>query len=465
MPPSHRWWGQFETMNLKLTWETAAKAAGGVLSSGDPRSPFDSFVTDTRNSLPGQVFWALKGRNHDAHLFLETTLKSGASGWVIENGRGDSCSARPPHVIEAADTLKALQALAAFHRNRLGLRLAAITGSNGKSTTKEMLRYICSKAGNTCANPGNLNNQFGLPLSILELDPAHEYGVFELGASKEGDIQEIGIVARPDVAVLTNVSAAHLEFFRDIETVYRTKTELTRCLKPGGTLVYNADDSHLSRLDRQWKGNRVTFGFSKNADVRVAEGAGGVRLIHKGEQRLILPDSTQKYNRYNAAAAAAAATALGIGWEKIVSGFADFKPLPMRMQLEKIGDAVILLDAYNANPESMRAAVSSLIESGLPSPRCVILGDMKELGDYSKKYHEELGDWLASLPLDMIFLAGIEMKAAADSVSTAGGSARLVYAESPDEWTEKLKEKIKKGGTYLLKASRAMQFEKILKKI
>ncbi len=450
-------------MNLNLTWAAVEKAAKGKLQAGNPDAEFNSFTADSRKISAGGIFWALKGKNYDGHNFLEESARKGAAGWITERGLWEKPAVKPANILEVSDTLKALQLLAACHRRKMNIPVTAITGSNGKSTTKEMLKYICSQAGSACSNPGNLNNQFGVPFSILELAPEHRYGIFELGASHEGDILEIGTPAWPNIAVLTNISAAHLEFFKDIETIYRTKTELLQCLAPGGTLVYNADDPLLRRLKTRWKGNNFTFGFSETADIRIC--GQNLRFLNKETIRDVFPKNLQRHNLLNAAAAAAAAAAMEIGWDKIAAGLKAFRPLPMRMQVEKLGDAAVILDAYNANPESMKASISALLESGYQKPLVVILGDMKELGGYSQRYHQELGGWLALLPLDGIFLAGPEMKAAADEAVKAGAAGKVRYCETPQGWINEVNDKIKEGGTFLIKASRAMKFEEIFKNL
>jgi UDP-N-acetylmuramoyl-tripeptide--D-alanyl-D-alanine ligase len=226
-------------MDLRTDIGTLAKVTAGRVIKGAPGAPFGRFETDTRRLKAGDFFWALKGEIHDAHDHLASALEKGAAGWLAGEDRIAALKALPGVVVGVRDTLKALQALAAWHRGRFDLRLATVTGSNGKSTTKEMLRSIFEKCGPTCSNAGNLNNHIGLPLSLLDILPEHKFGVFELGASKRGDISEIGELAVPSVAVITNIGPSHLRYFGDLETVFRTKTEIIDCLEPGGTLVYN----------------------------------------------------------------------------------------------------------------------------------------------------------------------------------------------------------------------------------
>jgi UDP-N-acetylmuramoyl-tripeptide--D-alanyl-D-alanine ligase len=444
-------------MKLDTDLATLAKVTGGRLVKGSPSARFDSFITDTRKLKCGEFFWALKGAAHDAHEFLANAAPC-AAGFVAREDALAALKDLPPAAVGVADTLKALQALAAWHRKRFEIPLTAITGSNGKSTAKEMLKSIFAQRGETCSNAGNLNNQFGLPLSLLELSPEHKFGVFELGASRRGDIREIGDVARPTCGVITNIGPSHLEYFGDMEAVFATKTELADCLATGGTLVYNYDDRYLSRLNgRSFR--KLTFGRDPEADIRILEGD-KLRLEYDGTIAEIAMPYAGGHNFYNAAAAAGAALAAGLTFTDIKKGLERYTPPPMRLQELKVGGATVILDAYNANPQSMASALREMRDR--PAPLYFMLGDMKELGSFSAHYHTDLGAALAHTGAEKVFLAGPEMKPAAEAYTRAGGK-RLVYAESLDGWLEEARALIRAGkGTFLLKASRSMKFERIV---
>lgn len=444
-------------MNLGIDLATLAKAVNGRLVKGRPETPFSGFVTDTRKLQCGEFFWALKGAAYDAHAFLPEAAVC-ASGFLARQEALDGLKHLPAAAVGVADTLKALQDLAAWHRQRFQIPLVAITGSNGKSTTKEMLRSIFSRAGETCSNAGNLNNQFGLPLSLLELDLRHKYGVFELGASRRGDIKEIGEVARPTCGIITNIGPSHLQYFGDMETIFETKTELAACLAPGGTLVYNYDDRYLSRLNgREFR--KLTFGRDPEADLRVLEGA-RLRLEYRGEIREIRLPHAGGHNYLNAAAAAAAALASGLSFDVITQGLENYTPPPMRLQELKVGGATVILDAYNSNPQSAASAIKQVLD--LPKPLYLMLGDMKELGEHSARYHADLGAALAHTGAERVFLAGPEMKPAVEAYLAAGGRT-LVYGETLDAWLPEARALIGAGkGTFLIKASRSMKFERIV---
>ncbi len=448
-------------MKLNLSLSKLASVTGGTLLAGDPQAKINAFVTDSRVVSAGDAFWALKGARHDAHDFIAEVIAKGASAVVGEKGRLPRTLPAGVAALEVDDGLKALQELAKYHRLNSTLKIAAITGSNGQSTTKQMLKSICSQAGETVANTGNFNNQFGVPFSLLEIRPKHEYGVFELGASHPGDIAETASLAVPDVAVITNVSAAHLEFFKDLETVYKTKSEIVDCLAPGGTLVYNADDEMLARLGA-YKGKTLSFGFNPRADLRILE-TENFSFTYK-DTAYVMEMHLERHDKLNAAAACSAAIALGLFMDDIKKGLLAYTPMPMRLERMTRGNTHFILDCYNANPASMRNALE-ILGRETASPRIAVLGDMKELGESSKDYHRLIARWLLDNRADYAFLAGDEMKYAAEALK-GDTSLQVFYGSTPAVWSRQLKDLlVQKGGVCLLKASRGMQFENLLKEI
>ncbi|MBR4591617.1 MAG: UDP-N-acetylmuramoyl-tripeptide--D-alanyl-D-alanine ligase [Elusimicrobiaceae bacterium] len=448
-------------MKLNLTLHKIAEVMQGELITQNPDEKIMSFVTDSRIVSPGDAFIALQGKNYDARQFITQVLEKGARV-VIAQKEGFKI---PPHAnasfILVKDPLIALQELAKYHRLNSTLKVAAITGSNGKSTTKQMLRAICQTAGETIANVGNFNNQFGVPFSLLEIQPKHQFGVFELGASHPGDIEETARLALPDVAVITNVSAAHLEFFHDLETVYKTKSEIARCLNAGGTLVYNADDPYLSRLKTEFKGKSLSFGFNSGADLQILE-TEDFSFIFKNTA-YVFSKRFERHDKLNAAAAATAAIALGLYMDHVKKGLLSFTPMPMRLERIVQKGVQFILDCYNANPASMKNALDILGKEKTAS-RVAVLGDMKELGDSSAQYHRQVARQVIDNDIKTVFLAGPEMHYAYD-ILKEHPATRVFYAASPVEWMSELKRALIPGTTCLIKASRSMNFENILKEI
>ncbi|MFH2202191.1 MAG: UDP-N-acetylmuramoyl-tripeptide--D-alanyl-D-alanine ligase [Elusimicrobiota bacterium] len=450
-------------MDLRLTWGQVAQATQGVMAHGDPAAAFSCFSTDSRRAAAGDVFWALKGARFDAHDFLDAQLARTAGGWIVRAGTALP-SSLPPHVLTVPDTLTALGDLAAFHRGRFSIPVVGVTGTNGKTSVKDMLASILQVRGPVCANAGNFNNEIGLPLSVLELRDEHRAAVFEMGASHTGDIRKLCRIARPTVGVLTNIGPAHLEFFGSIEKVLATKTELIAELPAGAPVALNIDDPLLRRLLSELGARAVTYGAAADARVRVLPEApsGTIRLSVDGS--CVQTASGQGFgaiHRINAAAAAAAASALGIDSDDIRAGLEAFKPSPLRFARREHGSgAELTVDTYNANPASMRAGIETFIELSAKAKRLLVLGDMAELGPDAAAMHTELGRWLAERPTAGIFLIGPLMKHAAQALSEHGG-ASVTHADRPAELTAALRAALDGDTAVYFKASRAMRLEEL----
>ncbi len=448
-------------MRLDLTWGELARAAGGRLTAGDPAARVDSFATDTRKLADGGVFWALKGEKHDAHDLLDAALAKKSSGWVVATGRLAKGAPRPAHVVEVPDTLKALQALANAHRKRFDIPVVGIVGSNGKTTTKEMLKSICAQVGPVCATPGNWNNEVGVPLSVLELLPEHRHAIFELAACREGEIAEVSRVALPTVAVLTNVGPDHLESFGTVETTFRTNSEIVAAMPEDAPAVINADDPWLSALETRLGSRAITYGAGPRCKVRIE---GKDALVVDRHRLTVKLRSFGAFSRYNAAAAAGAALAMGIAPDVIRAGLEAHRPGMLRQEpLAHPTGALLMLDAYNANPASMKASIEAFCEEYAGRPKTLVLGDMKELGPESPKFHRELGEWLAGLDLKAVYLAGPEMKPAADALSAAKPRFPVSYALDAKDWPARIKGALTPKDAFLFKASRAMKLEELAK--
>ncbi len=448
-------------MKLDLTWGELARAAGGRLTYGDASTVVNVIVTDTRALKTSDAFWALKGERIDAHDLLTPELAARCAGWIVAEGKGTPAGQRPAHVVEVPDTLKALQALAHFHRKRFDIPVAGIVGSNGKTTTKEMLKSICSGVGPVCATPGNWNNEIGVPLSVLELLPEHRYGVFELAACRKGEIEELARVVQPTVGVLTNIGPDHLESFGTIETTFQTNSEIVGVLPEDGAAVINADDPWLAALETRLGSRAVSYGVGGTCKVRI-EGKDG--LIIDRHRLTVKLRAFGEFNRYNAAAAAGAAWAMGLSADAIRAGLEAHAPAMMRQEpLPHASGASLVLDAYNANPASMKASIEAFLEEFKSKAKTLVLGDMKELGPSSVQFHRELGDWLATLDLKAVYLAGPEMKPAADALAAAKPRFTVEHGLDAKAWTNKIKTALSPRDAVLFKASRAMRLEELAK--
>ncbi len=438
-----------------------ADIVGGRLVGKD--AAFSGISTDSRQLVRGDLFVALTGPNFDGHEFVSQALEAGASGAVVVSGRLTSTDVDGP-VIEVADPLAALGAFAADWRRRHELRLVAVTGSNGKTTVRSMLTRILEtwQPGSVVATRGNFNNAIGLPLCLLEIRAGHRFGVFELGANHPGEIDELARMAGPDVGVITNAAAAHLEGFGSITGVAHAKGELLAALGDDGVAVINGEDAHVA-VWRELAGSRerLEFGFD-SGQVRLAGppdlGAELTRaelVLPSGKHALELP-LPGRHNLANALAAAAAAHALGVPGEEIVAGLARVQPQPGRMEpVAALHGARLIHDSYNANPDSLRAAMQWL--SGQPGERWLVLGDMAELGDSAQQAHRQAGEEARQFGIERLFTLGDYAAHAAKGFGK--GAEQFARVE---RLREMLRSRMRPGVVVLVKGSRRMGLEKVV---
>jgi len=436
----------------QITWATKGELVG---VSRDEK--FSAITTDTRELVTGDIFFALPGEKTDGHKFLEKAFASGAGlavvskGWPLQN--------RPVEkpLLVVADTLQALGDLAAWYRGRFTLKVAGITGSSGKTTAKEMTFQALSAIFKATGSLGNFNNLIGLPLSVFTLKKEHRAAVYELGISKKGEMARLTLICRPDFGVVLNISEAHLEGLGTKERVMEAKLELALGLPPGGTLFLNADDPMLSTY-RARKGINVRwFGIEKKADFRATElrlnAFGGYDFLYNGKLSVTL-FILGRHQIYNALAALALCETMGADLEKAGAALSEFHPLAWRMELEQIAGLSILNDSYNANPDSMRAALATLAEQRA-ARRVACLGDMKELGEKSEFLHAEAGKAAASFSLDLLVAVGLESKALADSAIGSGMDAKKVnWFATQKQALDFLLGFVRSGDMILVKASR-----------
>jgi UDP-N-acetylmuramoyl-tripeptide--D-alanyl-D-alanine ligase len=433
----------------------AARALDATLRGADVEVA--SVSTDTRNLPAGCLFVALKGPRFDGHAFAARALETGAAAVMVEAGAKLDVS--PALVVE--DSRLALGRLAAWHRARMPAKLAAITGSNGKTTVKEMLAAILAEeagADTVLSTPGNLNNDIGMPLTLLRLTPAHRYAVIEMGMNHAGEIDYLTRLARPDVALVNNALRAHLEGLGSVEAVARAKGEVYAGLKAGGTAIVNADDAYAGL----WRGLAgdypvLGFGFAEAADVRIvpASGEDFVLITPQGtvETRLRVPGL---HNRRNAAAAAAAALALGASATAVAKGLAAYAGTRGRLQIHPcILGASLIDDTYNANPDSVLAAIQVL--AARPGTRILVLGDMGELGAGAAELHHEVGKKAKAAGIDRLLCLG-EMSAHA----AQGFGAGAMHFERIEELLAEVEQALRPETSVLVKGSRFMQMERVV---
>lgn len=454
---------------IHMSLQDAARLLGGELRPGEAGqgpdgAEFSGVVTDSRQVAPGVLFAALEGARVDGHEFIDQAARRGAVAALVRRDIATPL-ATPLATLEVDDVLQGLGVLAGAWREQVDPRVAAITGSNGKTTTKEMLTRILAADGRVLATRGNYNNELGLPLTLFELAGAHDFAVLEMGAGKAGDIRYLAGIAKPDVGVITNVGPAHLRGFGDEEGVARAKGELYAALPPTGFAVLNIDEP-WAPLWRELSaaGSTLTFGMGEGseaaADVTVTADPGGRRRMRTpaGEfaLKLHLPG---EHNVMNAMAATAVALALDIPLDRIREGLAATVPVPGRLNLvDTDAGWTVLDDSYNANPASLYAALQVLMrQHGEP---WLVLGDMKELGYDTDKLHAEMGEAAASLGVKRLYGLGAH---AAHATAAFGGRGR--HFEDLDELVAALREDLRPGVAVLVKGSRSMAMERVVEAI
>ena len=412
--------------------------------------------TDTRKLLSGSIFFALSGPNFNANAFASKALEGGCSHAVVD----DPAVAVDARYVLVPDVLKALQDLALEHRRALDIPVIAITGTNGKTTTKELLHAVLDPDRSTLATEGNLNNHIGVPLTLLKLKPEHRIAIIEMGASKRGDIAELCTIAEPTHGLITNIGKAHLEGFGSLEGVVRTKTELYNWLRTHGGIAFVNGDDPLLMAESEGL-DRVTYGVGPHCDVRGAAEEGENHYLHfmfedaerdgrwHGETQLV-----GNYNLHNALAAVCIGRHFDVLDDLIINAIDEYVPANSRSQLKDTGRNELVLDAYNANPTSMAAALENF--KGLRSDRkkLVILGDMRELGETSLTEHEAIVNLVKTLGLDAILVGEEFMKAAPEvPVRRFANAAAAVEA---------LKAAHPKDLLILVKGSRGVKLEEVV---
>jgi len=417
--------------------------------------------TDTRSIQSRQLFVALHGPRHDAHDFLDDAVKAGAAAALV-----DREVAAPLPLIRVADTRLALAQLATHWRATFAIPLVAVTGSNGKTTVKEMTASILMQRGNVLATRGNLNNDIGVPLTLLDLGGEHEFAVVEMGANHPGEIAQLCRIARPTVAVITLCAPAHLEGFGSIEGVARAKGEIFAGLSDDGRAILNADDPYVD-LWRKLAGRRpvTTFGLNHDADVSArmlaSDDPGRTAFTMRtprGEATVHLP-LPGRHNVMNALAASACALAAGVDMEAVCAGLESMRAVAGRLVIGRgLGGACIIDDTYNANPSSMKAAIDVLV--GYPGEHWLVMGDMGELGAEAASLHYDVGEYARARGVERLFALGELSRQAAAGFGSGGRH----YAEA-EGLIAALRPCLAANVNVLVKGSRAMKMERIVQAI
>ena len=439
----------------RLNLEDIVQATGGKVLCGKAEK-FSSLSIDSRSIREGELFVALKGEHFDGHDFIGAALING-SGCLVQS---------PPALLPAdktiilvKDTLSALQALAHYLRSVMNPPVIGVTGTNGKTTTKELISSVFGQHQKVLKTTGNLNNHIGLPLCICRMDGDEDILVLEMGSNRRGDIKQLCKIAMPDFCVVTNVGPAHIEGFGSLEAIRDTDLEILAYAKAASV---NADDAFLLEGTKNYSGKLITYGIRNTADVfakdiMLGPRGSGFKLCFSDKRKIAVNlQLSGRVNVYNALAAASVANALGVGLDDIKNGLESFGGVPMRLEIRDLHGALVISDVYNANPASMEEALRELVR--LKRKRTIaVLGDMLELGSYAEEAHKKLVRLLSEMKIDTLIAVGPEMKKAAKEFQGA-----CYQTENSDTAGSVLSGICDKGDAILIKGSRGMRMEKVL---
>jgi UDP-N-acetylmuramoyl-tripeptide--D-alanyl-D-alanine ligase len=450
--------------------ESIAAAVSGRVLQGSPRKQVDGVSTDSRSIRPGELFIPLTGERFDGHDFISPAVQAGASG--ILTSREWKGKTLPPDipVIEVPDTLTALGDLARAWVQHAPATIIPITGSNGKTTTREMTAAILEQSHAVLKPRCNWNNLIGLPLTLLDLKPHHQMAVLELGMNRRGEIRRLAEIARPGIGVITNVGPVHLEYLKTLEEVALAKGELLESLGGTAHAVINADDPRLAALAGRCPAPITTFGVASPARVRaldMASPGGGENRFTLSIGQASAPVSLRvpgRHSIYNALAAAAVASLCGVGMQDIKAGLEEYTSFPGRMEIIRLDDTITVInDTYNANPTSMEIALTTLAQLKGAGRGIAVLGDMLELGEASEAYHRQLGLLIKTLQISPVILTGAHAPTVAAGAGTTGTTGvSISIAQSHEEIAHRLAAIVQPHDWILFKGSRGMRMEKCM---
>jgi UDP-N-acetylmuramoyl-tripeptide--D-alanyl-D-alanine ligase len=419
---------------------------------------------DSRETKKGDIFWALVGKNFNPHKggFIEEAFKKGAIMAVVNAAEVEV--EKIPLAVATEDTTKALLKFTRGYRKKFqNLKLVGVTGSAGKTSTKEMLAAVLGKNFRTLVTKGNLNNLFGVPMTLLGLKSEHEAAVIEMGTSMPGEIRQLTQAAVPDIAVITNVAPAHLEGLGNLEGVFKEKKSIAEGFEKTGHLIINADDKMLSKIRNTSKYNVITYGVNRGVvkpdEILWENGCAKFRILRTWF-KLSVPGM---HNVYNALAAIAVGELFKIPKGLIAEALSEVRAYDMRMQIYEENGITVISDCYNANPHSMKMSLQTLANMPCKSRRIAVLGDMKELGSQSAEYHREIGSMLPELSVDYLVAIGKDAMEYCKGAEKAGlKSSKIKYFENKESAVGMLKSLLRENDTILVKASRSMKLEEIV---
>lgn len=449
-----------------LTIRQIRQVVGGKALSPIPADAplVQAVCTDTRRMDKGSLFIALRGDRHNAHAFLPQAAAGGAVAALVEE---------PPHeslpnvlLIQVPDTKAAMGKLARYCRRHMRAKVIAVAGSNGKTSTKHLIdAALCGKLHGSIS-PKSYNNDIGVPLTIFPADPTQDYVVLEMGTNHHGEIRILSEMANPDIAVITNCGADHLEFLGDLRGVRQENASLITGLNPKGLLVVNGDDPELLEAVKDYPGQRITFGFKETNDLFATDirwDETGTWFSLNNRVREVFVPMLGQHSACNALAAIAVARKLAVPEDLIIESLGVARGPEMRLQWQPAGNVRLLNDAYNANPNSMRAAIETAAGLATNGRRIAVLGDMKELGHSSERYHREIGQFMAEThQFDVLVCVGQQASLIADAAVSGGfNPGAIARFQDAAAASDAIRRIVRDGDLVLLKASRSIHLEEI----
>ena len=461
---------------MQWTIDQILKATGGRLLYGLSGTRFEGVGIDSRTVRDDQLFVAICGERHDGHTFIDQVIEKGVRGLAIQAETAaklhhDQWQAKGATCIEVPDTIRALGALAAFQRRRSAIPVVAITGSNGKTTTRQMTALVVAQRFNTLTTQGNFNNEIGLPLTLFHLSPEHEAAVLELGMNHPGEIQRLGAICQPTIGVITNVGPAHLEFLGSLEGVARAKGELIPQVDAQGTVILNRDDDHVAALAVSADRKVLFFGTRPDAQVRAqgidTTGQGiAFELVSPGAKVQVGLKTPGRFMVANALAAAAVGHAMGLTAEQIKAGLETFVSAKGRLNVVETARGIhIIDDTYNANPDSMAAAFDTLSALSKDRAGMIVVGDMLELGEQSERLHHQVGQRAARSGAARLYAYGQFAEAVSEGAQFAGMDGAKIFTGDKAAIAVDLIDHLSTGDWVLIKGSRGMAMETVVEAV
>lgn len=441
------------------------EATSGILTAGSVRCRFCGISIDTRALKPGELFVAIAGKNFDGHDFIIEAIGKGATGIIYSDARKVAHFQKGVVYIKVPETTVALGAVARYHRRRFDIPVIAVTGSSGKTTTKEMIAWLLSDRYDVLRNAGTQNNLIGVPLTLLKIHSKHDLCVIELGTNRMGEIRRLAQIAEPNVGVITNIGPSHLEFLESLKGVYKEKIDLMKHLAKPGIVLLNRSDIILGKLSRIRSRPVFFFGINRECDfcaTDITYGTDGISFLFNRNHRVQIRHHAL-HNVSNALVALACGILFGLEVPAMAEKLSSFDTPDMRLKEIKLKNCVVFDDSYNSNPQSLKQAIDVLCRYTCAGRRILVMGDMLELGKKSQEFHAYFGSYVSKKPIDLLITMGTHSKGTSENAKKCGmNAACVIHFEDCAQVLDFLNAHLKEQDTLLVKGSRSMQMEKIV---